>query len=909
MLFATLAIAQQTIKGTIKDAETKQPLPDAIVKILDGNASVRTDEKGQFRMTKLPKGKKTLIISLKDHKTITQDVDSNEPLVKLGTIELGKPDVLPDAIQTIILDNEDSNSETSEEQNIASQLGTSRDLFSQYSNYSWFPARYRVRGYLSNYNESFVNGVPFNDLNDDRAPFSEYSGLNDVTRRNRQDYQGLSPSNFAFGDLAGSNNLDTRASYHRKQTRVSYMNANRNFSHRLMATYSTGLTPKNWAFTASGSRRWAQEGYVTGTFYDAYSYFVSVDKVLGNNHVLNLTILDAPTKNANGGNTTLEMVNYSGDKYYNHNWGYQNGKKRNYAVNNRQAPTAILRHDFKINEHSNLATSASFQLESNHRGAIEWINARDPRPDYYSTVPSGFDDEYQRQKGIELFTSSEAVRQIDWDYLYQTNYKNIQTVNNTTGKRAQYMLFDNVTNTKEASLYSNYQNTVNDHLQLSGGAAYRYFQSEDYRQLTDLLGADYSVDIDKFADRDPNRPTDTLFSQNDIGRQNRILKVGDKFGYDYKVNVQNAYVWGQSVWSYSHFDFFLAAKGSTTSFFREGLNQNGRFPTNSLGKSAVGTFLNYGVKGGFTYKLNGRNYFNFYAGYTTKAPNSRDAFLSPRTRNSLVPDLKSEKILSGEVAYNYRSPMFSAQLTGYYTFFKDKIKASTFYSDEDQSFVNYVAQGLDMRHAGVELAAEYKLTSQLEVFVAGVLSQSLYWSRPTAIATPDNGITSKQSNLNGQTVYIKGYYLANTPQNAASAGLKYIGKKFWGMNLSANYFGKRYMDINYNRRTDYAVSLPYNTDVKKANLAPDTKLWHEIIDQQKLDDAITINISGNKSFKYKKYYINFSTGIDNVLNNKFVSSAFEQWRFDAVNKNINKFPPRYYFASGRNYYAQIALRF
>ncbi|MBW7951594.1 MAG: hypothetical protein H3C56_03330 [Chitinophagaceae bacterium] len=54
----------------------------------------------------------------------------------------------------------------------------------------------------------------------------------------------------------------------------------------------------------------------------------------------------------------------------------------------------------------------------------------------------------------------------------------------------------------------------------------------------------------------------------------------------------------------------------------------------------------------------------------------------------------------------------------------------------------------------------------------------------------------------------------------------------------------------------------------------------------------------------------FNLGINNLLNNKnIISGGFEQLRFDYADKNINKFPPKYYYAYGLNYFASVTFRF
>lgn len=909
--------AQTQIKGVIKSSETGLPMQGVVVSIENKKKSTVTDENGRFRLSKVEGKTVNLVVEFKEYKTIIKPLTLNDKVLNVGELTFQKNDQnaagsVNETIQIITLDDNDAN-DASEEQNISSQLGATRDLFRQATAFSWGAIRYRQRGYLNNYTEQYLNGVPFNELDDDRVAFNVYGGLNDVTRL-QQNYIGLEPNSFAFGDLAGSFNIDTRASMQRKQTRVSYMFANRNYQHRVMATYSTGLMPNGWAFTFSGSHRWAQEGYIPGTFMDAYAYFGSVDKKLNKKHLLNLTVFGAPIKQGRGGPAVQEMFDLSKDNYYNPYWGYQVGKKRNARVQNTHSPTAILRHDFTPNTKLSITTAASFQYEKFGQTDIDWYNAPDPRPDYYSKLPSDVDDETQNAALKKLLSENEAARQINWAAMYNINRSAATTINNAsidgvtgqsiTGNRSKYVLFERRNDSREANIYTNAQYQIAENQQFVGGLGYRYFKGEDFKVLNDLLGGDFFVDVDQFAERD--FPGSNL-EQNDIRYNNRILEVGDQYGYHYNTHVRSSFAWGQYTYNAPHFDYFIAGKASMNTFWRDGLTQNGRFPNNSLGESDKPNFFNYGTKAGITYKLNGRNYFHAYAGYMTKSPNSRDAFLSPRTRNELASGLTNEKILSVEGGYNYRSPNFSFQSKAYLTNFRDKVKAISFYSDEDRAFVNFVAKGLDFQHAGIEIATEWKPISSLELYAAGTIGQHIYTSRPIIAATPDNGITSLQSNVNGQLTYINGYFVPNTPQMAGVVGFRYNAKRYWFFNANFNYFAKRYMDINFNRRTEFAISKDaFGTD----KLIKDSPEWNAVVDQPKLPDAYTLNILAGKSFRLRtNYYLNLTVGMDNVLDNQFVMTAFEQWRFDWQAKDIDKFPPKYFNAFGRNYFAMLALRF
>ena len=54
--------------------------------------------------------------------------------------------------------------------------------------------------------------------------------------------------------------------------------------------------------------------------------------------------------------------------------------------------------------------------------------------------------------------------------------------------------------------------------------------------------------------------------------------------------------------------------------------QNGKFPDNSIGDSEKLQFINFGVKGGATYKLSGMHFLHTSAAYMTKAPDFKNSF-------------------------------------------------------------------------------------------------------------------------------------------------------------------------------------------------------------------------------------------------------------------------------------------
>ena len=154
--------------------------------------------------------------------------------------------------------------------------------------------------------------------------------------------------------------------------------------------------------------------------------------------------------------------------------------------------------------------------------------------------------------------------------------------------------------------------------------------------------------------------------------------------------------------------------------------QNGRFPDNSLGKSKKQTFLNYGAKFGFLYKITGRHLLSINGMYKTEAPYVRNAYVSPRTRDQLVPNLSSTEIISGDINYNVRLPFLKARLTGFFTQINNQTWARSFYHDEYRTFVNYMMTNVDQTFMGIEFGFESNITSTLQFTGAFTVGDYLY---------------------------------------------------------------------------------------------------------------------------------------------------------------------------------------
>lgn len=792
--------------------------------------------------------------------------------------------------------------ENAENQDVSGLLQSSRDIFNSTAGFNFGVARYRIRGYDS---ENFVvtmNGVTLNNPETGRAIWALWGGLNDITRY-QETKNGISSSPLTFGGIGGSSNINARPTSVRKGTNISYALANRTYNHRIMATHSTGMMDNGMAVAVSASGRYSDEGYIDGTFYSGASYFISIEQKLNNKHSIGFVGFAAPTVQGRNSITTQETYDLTGNNFYNSYWGYQDGEKRNSRVRNTHQPRLMLNHYFDINDKTQLMSSVYYTFGRSGNTRLNWHHAADPRPEYWKNLPSFYsepgDENLYAQQAALWQAQDPTTTQLDWDHFYFANSKNLYTLDNVngtgtslTGNRSKYIIEEQRQDVYDYGFNSTLTHKLNDKLTLSGGVKGSIYKSKNFKVVDDLLGGEFWVDVDQFAERDIADPD---AAQTDLDNPNRAVKVGDKFGYDYDININTFNLYAQIDGTSAKIDWFLGTSATYTSFWRTGNVRNGLFPENSFGDSEKQNFTNFGAKAGVVYKLTGRHLLTANGAFITRAPLARNSFLSPRTRHEVVSGLENEKILSGDFNYIVRYPKVKTRATVFYTSIQDKIWSRNFYHDELNTFVNYVMTGVDQLFVGVEFGGEVKVTPTITATGTFAMGDFTYNSRPTATVTQDNSTKLLEEN---KTIYLKNYKMGESPQTVSSIGLRYRSPKYWFVGADFNYFADIYLQVNPDRRTEEALANFVDTDPQVDG----------IIDQQKLDNNYTLNLFAGKSWKFGNYFLRVNLNVTNVLDNKdFQTGGFEQLRYTTT--NIDKFPPMIGYMMGRTYFAMVSFSF
>jgi hypothetical protein len=756
-----------------------------------------------------------------------------------------------------------------------------------------------------------INGIVMNKLYDGRPQWSNWGGLNDATR-NQEFTMGSAPSDYTFGSALGTQEINTRASFYRPGSRISMSGTNTNYSWRTMGTYASGMDKDGWAFVVSASRRWAQEGYFEGTDYAANSLFASVEKKINDKHSLNLTAMYAQNSRGKSSPNTEEVNNLMGIKY-NSYWGWQDGKKRNSRDKDVEEPMVMLSHYWKISDRTSLNTNVAFQTGTIGNSRLDYQLGNNPDPTYYKNLSSYFSNlgGYTPSQLTQIDDTFRANSQIDWNAMYIANQ------NSAFPGRSVYVLYEDRTDDNLLNVNSIINSSLSDNIVLNAGVNVRKLRSHNHQNLLDLMGGQYFLDIDPFYSGNAG--------QSDLNNPNREIGENQSYGYNYLLHALTFDGFTQFKFTYDKVDFYLAQNFSRTEYQREGLYKNGIYADNSYGKGNSITFENFGFKGGLTYKLNGRNYFDFNGLYQTKAPSLRNTFSNARLNNVITPDLQSERVTSADASYILKTPKVKARLTGFYTKIQDATEISFFYGEgigsddggDEDTFVSEIVSGIDKQNMGVELGLEYNITSTIKATAAASYGQYIF-SDNARLKTNDDALAAAGNNslTDFGTVYIKNYHQPGMPQTAASFGLEYRDPNFWWIGANVNYLANSYVDFANILRTDN-FSIDSATGDNYAGATPETV--RAILKQEKFDSFTLVNLTGGKSWRISKANRNtvgFFASVNNVFDIQYKTGGFEQSRkatfpdlqADQAN-GTPSFGSKYFYGYGRTFFVNFYINF
>jgi len=871
MMVAQLSFSQGVVKGIVVDKTTNEALVGVNVLNATSGAGVSTGLDGSFAI-KVSAGKQELKITYIGYFNKTIEVSAKDP--NLGNIAIeseaiGLNDVTvtssiairrktPVALSVIDPVMIETRLGTQEFPEI---LKSTPGIYATKQGGGYGDSRINVRGFEAPNTAVMINGVPMNDMEWGGIYWSNWGALSDVTR-SMQVQRGLGASKIAAPSIGGSINVVTRSTDAIKGGSVSYGIANDGYE-KIGFAVSTGLTPNNWAITLLGSKT-KSNGYIQGTEYEAYSYFVNISKKINDAQQLSFTAFSAPQwHNQRNSGDKLLITEWQKQplKYkYNASYGFDmNGQRKQSSYNYYNKPQISLNHSWTIDEKSSLSTAVYLSLGDGGGWGGQGFTAAD-RTNWY---------------GSSAGAPNNTFRAADGTFDYGAIYKLNTDPTNTNGSK---MIMSTAINQHVwVGALSTYTTKIGQNIDIYGGLDLRYYKGTHTNQITDLYGGNFFIDATSV------RP---LLS--DQSWKTRKLRVGDVVYRDYDGFVESQGLFGQAEYNKDGLSAFISVSGSNTANWR----YDRFYYDSSSALSSTVSFLGYSAKGGANYNINSNHNVFANIGIISKAPFfSGGAFLQSTTSNETNPNAVNEKAFSAELGYGFRSKYFTANVNVYRTEWMDKTLVRAINAGTQASLVANL-QGLNSLHQGIEL--DFLAKPHKDIEIRGMVSLGdytwqnnatgyLYDSQGQPVDVNGNVVAMLSPQQGSVSVNLKGIKDGNSAQTTAFLGLDYQILKGFRIGLEANYFGRNYSYFNISS---------VGTSLAPVNFS---QPWM-------IPDAITTDFNASYRFKIGTYDASLVGNIFNLLDQEYITDATDgadhTWKTASV-----------FYGFGRTWSTTLKIRF
>ncbi|GFD78590.1 TonB-dependent receptor [Tenacibaculum sp. Mcav3-52] len=812
LFFITATVLGQTkITGTVVD-EMGEPLPGANVVVKGTTNGSATDFDGKFILNASSESG-AVIVSFVGYtnKTVSFSGPSD-----LGTIALEPSNILGEVVITGLIDVAKdretpvavSTIKASEiQEKLGSQefpeiLNSTPSVYATKSGGGFGDARINIRGFSQENVAVLINGVPVNDMENGAVYWSNWAGLSDVTTA-MQVQRGLGSSKLAISSVGGTINIVTKTTDKKEGGSILASYGNDNYL-KTLATYSTGKNENGFAASFLMSRT-AGDGYVDGTEFEGYNYFIGLGWELNNAHDLQFMLTGAPQAHNQRTGSFFNMATL-GDylqygKKYNYNHGYLNGEEFNWRRNFYHKPVASLNWNWDINDSSTLSTSAYVSFgRGGGTGDIGYLNKKDA---------SGNDVLDSRGRNVREYASSKIFRDpsnglVMWDKISSYNQGNTVTfadgglytrannggVNDSGGNGLTRRASVNSHNW--FGLLSNFNTELNENLTLDFGIDIRSYTGIHYRRVDNLLGANgFQENGD---DNNVGAVYNTEYSS-DLGALWNVFKSTDKedkIAYYNDGNVRWLGAFTQLEYKNDNISAFIQGAVSNQGFQR--VDYFNFLDSDPDQKTDWETIWGGNIKGGINWNVNEQHNVFANAGYYSQQPKFDAIFLN--NTNNVNPNPRNEKVLGFELGYGYRTERFRTNINLYRTQWKDRfISISSRFNGEN---ANADIQGVEQIHMGAELDFTYDITE--DVRLLGMFSYGDWEYGSTVSATyldnDNNPILDINGNPETETLYLDGVKVGDAAQTTARLGIEVKPFKNFKIDYNQRFVDRLYSRIN-----------------------------------------------------------------------------------------------------------------
>lgn len=838
------AYAQITVRGQVIDAESNEPIIGAAVMEYGTSHGTVTDLDGNFNMN-VSSGA-TITIKFLGYQEYKRKI-TERGQVNLGTIKMTVDAFALDDVvitQSLAVARKTPIAVSSLDPVFISErigmkdfpelLQSTPSVYVSKGGGGYGDTEITLRGFKMENIAIMVNGVPMNGMENGKVYWSNWKGLSDMTR-SQQVQRGLGASKVSAPSVGGSINIITNTVEDKKGGFVSY-GMGQNGYNKVLFSVATGLMDNGWAISLMGGKEWG-DGYIQGTEFVGYSYFLNITKRINDNHQLSLTGLGAPqwhNQRSNMDGLTIkgwqEVKKYMqpGEEYrYNPTYGFgKNGERKTSARNKYHKPQISLNHMWQINQTSSLSTALYLSIGDG------WGTRGEATQEYSSAW-------YGSSNG----TLNTQFRNADGTFAYDQ----IQDLNERSENGSQMVMSVSKNGHKWYGLLSTYTKELNENISLYAGIDGRYYIGEHTNEITDLFNGAYYIDKNRKSVLAANHAaagTDAFI--------NKKLSVGDIIYRDYDGHVMQGGAFGQVEYSNDLLSAFVSGSLSNTTQWR----YDRFYYDKAHAKSDKLNKIGGNIKGGANYNIN--EYHNVFAnvGYISRAPFLETGVFLAYNSNELNPDAVNEKIFSFELGYGFQSRYFNANLNLYHTKWMDKTMARTTDYQGERATINM--EGVNATHQGIELEFLAKPLRWLDI--KGMLSiGNWHWDDNAFGSWYDSSgqpLLDANNNHLESEIELGNTKVGGSAQTTANLGVTVIPLKDFRVGVDWFLSARNYADYSFS-----------GSSLSVGGKTPVVKPW-------RIPSYSTFDLFASYSFNIGGLRSTLSGNISNLFDQEYIQSAY-----------------------------------
>ncbi len=861
----TLSAFGQKLTGVVTD-DSNEPLIGASVILKDAAGKTFgtiTDIDGSFAV-QLANGTYKMDITYTGFETKTQEVtvsgDTDLGAVKLefGSVGLAQVNVIasvaidrktPVAVTTIKGAQIEALVGNQEYPEI---LRNTPSIYVTKSGGGFGDSRINVRGFDQRNTAVMINGIPVNDMENGWVYWSNWAGLSDVTST-LQVQRGLGAAKTVVPSVGGSINIVTNAADFAKGGKASVSIGNDGYQkYGLML--SSGLSEKGFAATMQLTHT-RGDGYVDGTMFRAYSYFLSLSQTFNPSHTLAFTVVGAPQWHhqrtfSNFDRLFLQTYQDQGIRF-NPNWGTLNGEEFSWRRNFYHKPKAFINHYWTISDKTDVKTSAYVSFG---RGGGTGPRGRLRTPgsvfDSYSGNGTGihdangqvrFDDIVSYNQGGTVDGFGDAKNPENGQYLVTSDGRIYYEDGTRSDNGSGFIRRASMNSHNWYGVLSTLTSKLNSNWTVVAGIDGRYYKGIHYRRLENLLGADGY--LSRSNDNNPNNiitePSAAdfgNFSDNSYKDGNNVLNYWN----DGLVSWMGLF--GQVEYEKDNLSAFISLAGSNQGFKR--IDYFNYLDSDPAQETDWENFLGLTTKAGFNYNINANHNVFVNGGYLSKQPIFDNVYINFVNQLSTV--VENQDIYAIEAGYGFRNRNFKANLNLYNTIwdnrqFDEGFQAQALDAAGDTINVDALATyfGVKERHTGVELEFSYRPIKAITI--TGMASINNWEFQDNFSANLANVDT--QDPLIGDTritVFADGIKVGDAAQTTFSLSANV--EPVYGLNIYGSYYYADNLYAEFNILEDQFKSAGGQVVQLPAYGLVDAGISYKF-DWDKLDATFRLNIN------------------------------------------------------------------